>query len=109
METANQSVKQRCYQIIFGLRPLLASLQIHTEELSYPANDTSTLADLHFGYTYFAREDLSPRGMPVKEKRDDRAYNYSQEQKAENREEHADRGSGDRSSSRKSPKYKRED
>ena len=47
--------------------------------------------------------------MPVKEKRDDRANNYSQEQKAENREKHAKSGSGDRASSRDSPKYERED
>jgi len=47
--------------------------------------------------------------MSEKEKRDDRANNYSQEQKAENREEHAKRGSGDRASSRNSPKYERED
>ena len=52
---------------------------------------------------------LSPRGMPVKEKRDDRADNYSQKQKAENREEHTDRRSYDRVSSRKFPKYERED
>ena len=47
--------------------------------------------------------------MPVKEKRDDRAYSHSQEKKAQNREEHAERGSGDRANSRKSPKYERED